>query len=74
MAFIKKRKWNRLDYANYNYDKNGNQNKVEKYSKNNAGTFELSIGNDSYKGNPGAEKFTYNGLNEFIGYENITGQ
>lgn len=64
-------------YTNYTYDKNGNQTKIEKYSKNNDGRFKLNIidittiyGTEE----EGVEKFTYNGLNQLTGYENINGQ
>lgn len=61
-------------YTNYTYDKNGNQTKVEKYSKNNDGRFKLDIVNTVYGiENAGVEKFTYNSLNQLIGYENING-
>ena len=35
-------------YTNYTYDKNGNQTKVEKYSRNNNGRFKLDIVNIVY--------------------------
>ena len=61
-------------YTDYTYDRNGNQTKIEKYTKNNDGVFKLSIVNGISKGNRGIEEFTYNSLNQLTGYESITGQ
>ncbi|MDO4301673.1 MAG: RHS repeat-associated core domain-containing protein [Clostridia bacterium] len=61
-------------YTDYTYDKNGNQTKIEKYKKNNEGTFKLGIISASYKNDTGEEKFTYNGLNRLTGYESTNGQ
>ncbi|WP_308698857.1 RHS repeat-associated core domain-containing protein, partial [uncultured Thomasclavelia sp.] len=61
-------------YTDYTYDKNGNQTKIEKYSKNNEGKFKLSITNAIYQSNAGIQKFTYNGLNQLTGYESTNRQ
>lgn len=62
------------DYTEYKYDNNGNQTKVEKYSKNNDGIFKLKIVNALYKNNTGKETFTYNGLNQLTNYERTNGK
>ena len=61
------------DYVDYSYDKNGNQTKVEKYSVNNDNTFRLKILSGMYQNGTSTEKFTYNGLNQLVNYENTNG-
>ena len=62
------------DYTKYDYDRNGNQTYINKYSGNNEGIFKLKVVSAMYNSNTGEERFTYNGLNQLVEYENTNGK